>query len=308
MPPAARLVTAGPQGSHGYCGLNLDARPPGAPAPAVDLTCILLTWNSAAYVERCLQSVLADLDASGLRFELIVIDNGSADGTLAALRRLARPQLLVIPLGHNTGTTFSRNIGLRMAKGRFVAILDSDIEIPEPGTFRRLMDFLQGQPGVGIVVPQLRFPSGRYQKTVDVFPTVAHKMRRFVGLRAMEEREGEQVVNTAPRDVDYAVSAFWMMPSDLIDRIGLLDEAIFYAPEDVDYCLRAALAGRRVVYLPEVTATHHAQEISRRRIFSRSFREHLKGLAYFWRKHGFVLSPAGVYRRIGQARAAQQAN
>lgn len=84
--------------------------------------------------------------------------------------------------------------------------------------------------------------------------------------------------------------------------MGLLDEKIFYAPEDVDYCLRVALAGLRVVYLPAVVATHHAQEISRRKLLSRSFREHVKGLVYFWRKHGFVLGLGPVYARIAAAR------
>ena len=138
---------------------------------------------------------------------------------------------------------------------------------------------------------------------MDVYPTLTHKFRRFLHLRAMEAQEGSRSLGDTPQDVDYAVSAFWMLPRSLITRIGLLDERIFYAPEDVDYCLRAALSGLRVVYLPGVQATHHAQEISRRKLFSRSFREHLKGLAYFYRKHGFVFSLGEVHARIAKARA-----
>ena len=268
----------------------------------MDLSCIILTWNSAAYVEACMKSVLADLAASGLSHEIFVIDNGSTDGTLDILRRLAPPSMTVIPLGCNTGTTFSRNIGLKMARGRHLAILDSDIEAVQPATFGRLVGFLQDHPEVAIVAPQLQFPSGRYQKTTDVFPTLVHKLRRFVKLRAMEAQEGTAAMPTAPVEVDYAVSAFWVMPATLPRRIGLLDERIFYAPEDVDFCLRAALSGLRVSYLPTVVATHHAQEISRRSPWSRSFREHVKGLAYFYRKHGFLFSLEDVYRRIRQAR------
>lgn len=272
---------------------------------AVDLSCILLTWNSAAYVQACLRSVFDDLESSGLRHELIVIDNGSTDGTLQALAALARPALTVIALGHNTGTTFSRNIGLRMARGEFVAILDSDIEIRQRGTFAQLLQFMRGQPDVGIAAPQLNFPSGRFQKTVDVFPTLTHKFRRFLHLRAMEAAEGGKSLGTQPVDVDYAVSAFWMLPHGLTERVGLLDENIFYAPEDVDYCLRAKLAGYRVVYVPGVVATHHAQEISRRKLLGKSFREHLKGLTYFWRKHGFLFRLRGVYARIAEASRAR---
>lgn len=270
----------------------------------VDLTCILLTWNSATYVEDCLRTVFADLELSGLSHEVLVIDNGSVDGTLDVLARLTRPTLTVIPLGHNTGTTFSRNIGLRMALGKYIAILDSDIEIRQTGTLRRIRDFLHAHPDVGLAAPQLHFPSGRYQKTVDVFPTPSHKLRRFLHLRSMEAAEGAVTQGKAPRDVEYAVSAFWMLPRTLLQRVGLLDERIFYAPEDVDYCLRVALAGLRVVYLPGVVAIHHAQEISRRRLLSRSFLEHLKGLAYFWRKHGFVFGRAALNHRIRRARSS----
>lgn len=275
---------------------------------AVDLTCILLTWNSAAYVRRCLSSVFDDLDRSGIAYEVIVVDNGSSDSTLEELRAVERSALTVIPLGSNTGTTFSRNIAMRMAKGEFIAILDSDIEVHQADTFGRVLRFLRSQRDVGIVGPQLRFPSGRYQKTADVFPTIAHKARRFLGLRAMELREGVQDHGDAPREVDYVVSAFWMLPRPLLGQIGLLDEHIFYAPEDVDYCLRAALAGFRVVYLPGVSATHHAQELSRRRLLSRAFREHLKGLAYFYRKHGFALSLERIYARINAARSARRSS
>lgn len=265
------------------------------------LTCVLLTWNSVQYVERCLESVFADLSASRLTFEVIIIDNGSVDGTLDALQTLDRPELTVIPLSHNTGTTFSRNIGLRMSRGEYVAVLDSDIEIHQAGVFEQLLAYLRDHPDVGIAAPELHFPSGRFQKTTDIFPTLTHKFKRFLSLRAMEEQEDREIRDAVPHDVDYAVSAFWVMPRSVLARVGLLDEKIFYAPEDVDYCLRVALSGLRVVYLPRVVATHHAQEISRRKLLSKSFREHLKGLAYFYRKHGFIWRLSGVYRSIALA-------
>lgn len=274
----------------------------------MDLTCILLTWNSAAYVDKCLQSVFADLEASGLSHEVIVIDNGSVDTTLSELARFARPTLSVIALGHNTGTTFSRNIGLRMARGRYIAILDSDIEIRQAGIFASLFAYLGQHRDTGIVAPRLQFPSGRHQMTVDRYPTLAHKFRRLLSLRAMEQDEASREDRLVMRDVDYAVSAFWMMPAQAVREVGLLDERIFYAPEDVDYCLRVALQGYRITYLPSVVATHHAQEISRRRFLSRSFREHLKGLAYFWKKHQCMLSPQGLYRAIDHARLARKAH
>jgi GT2 family glycosyltransferase len=269
----------------------------------VTISCIILTWNSSVYIERCIDSVFVELDKSGVVYEVFIIDNGSTDRTLEFLALMARPELTVVPLGHNTGTTFSRNIGLRMARGKYIAIMDSDIEMTRPDTFERLVHYLDQNSDVGIVAPQLKFPSERFQKTVDIFPTLTHKIHRFLRLRAIEESEASHLAKSSERrDVDYAVSAFWLIPKAVIKRLGMLDENIFYTPEDVDYCLRCWLSGYRVVYMPGITATHHAQEISRRSVFSRSFREHLKGLVYLYWKYKFVFRLDAIYDRIDAAR------
>lgn len=269
----------------------------------VDVSCVVLTWNSAAYVEHCLQSVAHDLSASGLRHEFLIVDNGSSDGTLEMLAGLPF-EVTVVPLGHNTGTTFSRNIGLRMARGRYIAVLDSDMEMVEPETVRRLIDQLQARPGTGIIAPRLFYPSGRYQKTTDVFPTLGVKIRRYLHLREIEAREGEEAEQRLDTtEVDYAISAFWLFERGLVDAIGYLDEKIFYAPEDVDYCIRAWLAGRPVLYHPAVSAVHHAQEISRKGFLSKSMRLHIVGLAYYFWKYRMLISCRDLYRRIAQARA-----
>jgi len=267
----------------------------------MDLSCILLTWNSARYADVCLRSIFLDLDQSGLSFEVFVIDNGSTDATLNILAAIERPELTVIPLGHNTGTTFSRNIGLRMCRGQVIAVLDSDIELRHSHVFTGLTRALLEQPEIGIVSPRLEFPSGRHQMTADVYPTLGRKFRRFLSLRRLEASEASISILKA-RDVDYTVSAFWMFRRELLQTVGLLDEQIFYAPEDVDYCLRVALQGFRIVYDPNFVATHHAQEISRRRMTSKAFREHLKGLLYFWRKHGFIWGRNKLHARIADAR------
>ena len=102
------------------------------------------------------------------------------------------------------------------------------------------------------------------------------------------------------QEVDYTCSAFWLFSRELITRVGLLDEKIFYAPEDVDYCLRTWLSGRTVLIDGAVTVIHHAQEISRKGVFSKSLWLHAFGLLYFFRKHRFVLSSKRVQRRIDQ--------
>ncbi len=251
-----------------------------------DLSLVALTWNSLRHIRTCVEHTLADAARAGLACEFFIVDNGSADGTAERVRELAaeHPQLVPIFLESNRGTTAPRNLALRRAAGRFVCVLDSDA-YPRPGCFRVLADLLEREPEVGIAVPRLEYPDGRYQKSVDVFPTLARKLSRALFLRAMEGAESPPPEGP----VDYAISAFWMFRRELLETVGLLDERIFYAPEDVDFCLRVWKAGYTVHYMPRAVAVHDAQERSRRLLPNRLTWMHLAGLAYYFRKHGYLL-------------------
>ena len=88
------------------------------------------------------------------------------------------------------------------------------------------------------------------------------------------------------------------MRRSLLDAVGLLDERIFYSPEDVDYCVRVWKAGYKIVYEPSATAVHDAQEISRGKKLSRFTVSHARGLAYYFLKHRYLLSRKRLYRRL----------
>lgn len=256
----------------------------------MDLSFVVLTWNSGRYIRACLESLLATIETSGLNCELFIVDNGSTDDTVAILNQYAvdYPQLLKpIFLTKNHGTTVSRNLALRQARGSHVCIMDSDVEIA-PGLFPVLFDAFDADPRVGMVVPKIVYPSGAWQKSIDRFPTVTHKINRFLRLRTMEKQEGlAELSSTTRREVDYAISAFWLMKKEILDRVGLLDENIFYAPEDVDYCLRVWKSKYKIVYEPNARVVHHTQEITRGFKFNKAKFEHIKGLLYLFIKHRY---------------------
>jgi GT2 family glycosyltransferase len=200
----------------------------------------------------------------------------------------------------NLGTTAPRNLGFAKARGEHLLVIDSDIQFREP-ILPDLVRQLDADRSIGIVAPRLIFPDGRPQMSTDVFPTIPRKLERAFRLRALERRRLDDALPCRP--VDYAISAFWLMRRDLIDRIGPLDERIFYAPEDVDFCLRAWLKGQRVVYRPDLAVVHDAKERSRS-LGSLLFTwRHVRGLAYFFRKHRYAFNADGLYRRIGRLRA-----
>jgi GT2 family glycosyltransferase len=259
--------------------------------PEVDYSFIILSYNSERYLSQCLASIddsIATLDVSA---EVFVVDNGSNDSSCQILDSFKFNDMVsykVIKFDHNTGTTFSRNAALRQATGKFLVVLDSDAYVNAP-VLERLREYLLGNPACGLVVPKLIYPDGRYQLSVDQFPTIVHKIRRFLFLKQMERARPISAIKT----VSYAISAFWMFPRHILDRVGLLDEKIFYSPEDVDYCIRIWKAGYKIIYIPDVSTVHDAQEISRSKgfkllnLFSLS---HIKGLFYLYFKHRFIFS------------------
>ena len=268
----------------------------------MDVSAVVLSFNSRRYIDKCVRSLLHCRDVTGLSIEILVIENGSADGSVEILKALQQEVgavLQVTYLPENTGTTRSRNLALKKTTGDAILVLDSDAYM-DPEAVVALLAYLKAHPQAGLVAPKLIYPSGKFQLSVDMFPTVGRKLQRLVALREMER--SEPPADAGP--VDYAISACWLLSRQAVQRTGLLDERIFYSPEDVDYCIRLWQAGYEVHYLPVVSVVHDAQEISRPKglgINSFTLR-HAKGLAYLFFKHRYGLSLSGLHRRLKRAR------
>ena len=269
-------------------------------AQAPDISFVTLTWNSRAYIAGCVESIAARCEADGLSFEVFVVDNGSSDGSIDVVRGLdlrSRGRLALIPLGRNLGTTYPRNLALKQARGRFVGILDSDTEFLS-GSLRPIVDLLASDGTIGIVAPRLLLPDGSVQHSVKRFPTLLDKLRKVPGIVSGRKVPRSDFYPAFPFDVctrvETAISACWFFRADLVASVGLLDEGIFYAPEDVEYSARIHEAGRHILYYPHVTLLHHTQQITHRRPLSWTSLSHLKGLVRYHRRHGgWLMRPEG---------------
>lgn len=259
---------------------------PGEEAPVVSI--VILTWNSRALLTACLAALPAA--TAPLPIEVIVVDNGSRDGTAEWLA--ARSDVVTITNPTNRGVAPARNQGLRRARGELVALLDVDT-VAAPGSFTTLVGRLRAAPDVGLVGPKLVDPDGTLQYSCRRFPTLVDKVLRRLPVRfgraVADDVELRWWDHAGVRDVDYVIGACQVIRKAALDQVGLLDERIFYGPEDVDLCLRMHRAGWRVEYVPEAVVMHLERRVTRKLLSTLTAR-HVYGLGYFFWKHGYLLT------------------
>lgn len=258
---------------------------------------VILTWNSTEVLESCLASLPQGF--ATYSYEVIVVDNGSRGSTPAALRN-EFPTMRLVVNRKNRGVAPARNQGLRVAHGEYLILLDDDTVV-QPGAFDRLIAYLDQHPQVGLCGPKLVDPCGRLQLSCRLFPTVVDKVaRRFPAAFAQERSRQVEMADWdhgAVHEVDYVIGACQVIRRVALAEVGLLDEKIFYGPEDVDLCLRMRAAGWRVMYNPEAVVVHLERRVTRS-LVSRLAWRHLVGLVYYFWKHGYLFSRRRLYARL----------
>ena len=265
------------------------------------LSIVILTWNSVRYCVTCLTSLLA---AGWLppRAQVIVVDNGSSDGAADVVSQQFRG-VTVIRNTRNRGVAAGRNQGLRSSSGDAVLLLDVDTVV-FPGAIDAMLSALQA-PGVGIVGPKLVNDRGSLQYTARLFPTLLGKLGRRVSLRALRRFSAAEELRDwdhgSRRDVDYVIGACQLVRREVLNSVGLLDERIFYGPEDVDFCLRARGYGWRVLYEPRAVVQHAERRITAGSHLNGLALKHDLGLVYFFLKHRYLFSRRRIYHRISNA-------
>lgn len=244
----------------------------------VELSIVILTCNQRDLTLKCLASLEGVMSE---RCELIVVDNGSVDGSAEAIRRLY-PGVRLLVHSCNLGVSAGRNSGLREARGEYLMILDNDT-IATPSAILGLMDYLKGHRDVGLVAPLLRSPEGRIQHSFKPYPGVWVKIRNVL----MKKRNTSYVEHVPSGEIEpfYVIGAAQMFRAELYRETGGLDERIFYGPEDADFCMQVRRLGYRVVLNPEYTIEHDWQRITTRRPWSAASRRHIGALLYFYVKH-----------------------
>lgn len=268
------------------------------------LSIVLLIWNSAAFIKKCLDSLYKS--SENLNFEIIIVDNGSKDNTCEIISN-QYPSVKLIRNAINRGIAPARNQGIREAKGKYILILDIDTQVLE-GAIPKMLAYMEEHPEIGLCGPKLMYDDGTMQQSFRRFPLVQTKFLRRVNVswakRLLKNEYYEEALEA--RNVDYVIGACQLIRRSALEMTGLLDDKIFYGPEDVDLCLRMWLKGWKVAYLPFAQVTHYEQRITQKKLFSYLTLMHLQGLIHYFFKHKYFFSRKKLYQKINTTQDREQ--
>ena len=271
---------------------------------APDLSIAVVTWNTRELVCRCLASATREAAACAPRLacELLLVDNGSEDGTARAVAERF-PEVRVLQLGRNEGFAAGANRGLAAARGRHVLLLNSDARLL-PGALARCVAYLDAHPDVGAVSPLLLREDGRARATAHRFPGLASELlppgllawlapRRFPSWRSLAR---------APEDVEAVRGAALFLRAELVREVGPLAEEYFFFLEETEWCWRARAAGWRIAIVPGARVVHLSGASSSRRSPARARIEYHRSLyRFFVRRRGPVRAAVVWMLRFGKS-------
>jgi GT2 family glycosyltransferase len=243
-----------------------------------DLSVIIITWNVRELTLGCLESIRRE--AGSLSVEVLIVDNASSDGTVAAVREHF-PEVVLIANAENVGFPRANNQALREARGRHILFLNPDTVVG-PGTLERCVAELDADHAVGLVGCRLMYPNGEVQleggrrtyRLRHLLGEVLYLHMFFPRHRVFAHQLMGDWDHRDTRDVEAICGAFMMTRREVALELGGLPEDIFMYHEDLSFCLRILKAGYRIRYLGEVETIHYANQSSRK---SRSRLELLEG-------------------------------
>ncbi len=257
----------------------------------MDLSIIIVSYNSKAFLQDCLESLLKTKD--DLEKEIILVDNHSQDDS-ASFVRAGFPQVKVIENEVNYGFARANNIGAQVASGEYLLFLNPDTSVRETA-LKEIIGFMRQKPEAGAVGAKLLNSDGSLQLSCREFYT----LRTILSSRTLLRRWPRQAQylrrnlmvdwdHKESRKVDWVLGACLLTTRRIMEKIGYFDEGYLLYFEDMDLCYRLKKAGYGVYYCPSAEVYHHYQRGSAGR-FSRKTIWHIKSAIRFFNKFGWRL-------------------
>jgi GT2 family glycosyltransferase len=226
---------------------------------SVDVSVLIVSWNCRDRLDECLRS-LRDAPDTVTR-EVVVVDNGSSDGTVESVRS-RWPEVLVVPLPRNHGFGVANNVGFAHATGDYILVLNPDTRVL-PGMLTTMLDVLRADPTIGCVGARHYNPDMSLQWSMDAFPSLLNDAIHYCDVHRLPFLRGwltrtypRWSDHTEARDVDWVNGACMMVPREVYAATGGFDDYFFLFAEELDWCLRIWRTRRRVRFLPAAGVVH----------------------------------------------------
>ena len=255
-----------------------------------DLSVAVVTHNGRELALATLRS--ARENAGPIDVEWLVVDSGSSDGTPDAIEsQLPDVQVFRAP---NRGFAHGNNVALKRAQGRYVLLLNPDVEV-EHGTLSRLVEALDARPAVGAAGVVQRGTDRRLLPSIRRFPSPVRDLgealfaARWPVLRHLQELDVDFDRYFEERPADWVSGAFLVARREAIEQVGPLDERFFLYSEEIDWCYRIRRAGWQIAHLPVMEVIHHGGPATAERVA-----EECRSRVLYARKHMGRRRAAGV--------------
>jgi GT2 family glycosyltransferase len=249
------------------------------------LSIIIVNFETPDYTLECIRSIYKNRPACA--FEILLIDNGSSDASLALIREEA-PEVICIATGSNLGFARANNLGINNARGQYVLLLNSDTKILD-SALDRMLEYLLANPGVGAVGPRQLDGQGKLQLSWGSFPTLVSEVLRKLlhqrlSINDLKIRDYLEEKYAGASDVDWVSGSCLMARRPALVEAGLLDGHFFMYFEDIDLCRQMKNGGWKVHFISDVTIVHYGGVSAKKNILN-VLVEYRHSQIYFTRKY-----------------------
>ena len=231
-----------------------------------EVSIIIVSFNTSQLLKECLQTLAQE--AGDIRYETIIIDNASQDGS-AEMVAQEFPQVKLIRSSVNLGFAAANNLGFAQARGDYVVLLNSDAFL-KPQALPRAVAYMRADPTIGAGGARLIGSDGSWQPSARQFPSILNHFLTISGLAAKYHRsrffgraDRTWADHNQAAQADWVPGAFFIIPRRVLEQVGYFDEQFFLYYEEVDLCKRIKSAGYKIWYWPDVIVVHLGGESSK---------------------------------------------
>ena len=234
----------------------------------MELSIIIVNYNVKHFLEQCLKSIYKALN--GIEAEIIVVDNNSVDGSLNLIREKFN-EVILVSNNKNSGFSVANNQGIKMAKGNNILLLNPDTIVQED-TFIKCLEFLDNHKDAGALGVKMYDGNGRFlPESKRGLPTPIVAFYKIFGLAYLFPQSkvfGNYHLGFLSKNKDHKVDilsgAFMMIKKEVLEKVGLLDEAFFMYGEDIDLSYRIKKAGYENYYFSQTNIIHYKGESTKK--------------------------------------------